>query len=101
MKNLAIKRFTKFKKADPLVCEKATATIHASAEEVLVWMWLYTSNHRMKAHQKKEGNLIRQIYKPLTTKANEEQVSTNESASEESSHSSQSASKGCSSSTVK
>ena len=59
---------------------KATTTIHASLKQVFSWMWLCTSNHRMKSHQKKEGNIIRQSYKPPNKKANdEEQVITNKS----------------------
>jgi len=73
-----VKRFTKFKKGDSTVWGKATATIYASAKEVFSWLWLYTSNHRMKSHQKNEGNIIRQFYKPPNKKADDEkQVSTN------------------------
>ena len=75
-----VKRFSKFKKGDPVVWGKASATVHASFEESLAWMWLYCSIHRMKGHQKKEGNIIRQIYEPPNKKANdEEQVITNKS----------------------
>jgi len=78
--DLAVKRFTKFKKGDATVWGKATATIHPSSKQVFSWMWLYTSNHRMKSHQKKERNIIRQSYKPPNKKANdEEQVITNKS----------------------
>jgi len=71
--DLAIKRFTKFKIGDPIMWYKATSAIHASSKQVFAWMWLYTSNHRMKAHQKKDGNMIRQFYKPSNKKASGEQ----------------------------
>ena len=78
---MAAKRFTKFKEGDPILWGKATAIIHASAKEVFAWIWLYTSNHRMKSHQKKERNIIRQFYEaPNEDASHEEQVSTNKIA---------------------
>ena len=50
--DLAVKRFPTFKEGNPTVWEKASATIHTNSKQVFSWMWLYTSNHRMKSHQK-------------------------------------------------
>jgi len=81
--DFTVKRYTKFKEGDPFIWGKATATIHASSRQTLAWLWHYCSNHRMKIHQKKDGNLIRQVYEPLKTSPSstsfEEQVSTNKS----------------------
>ena len=67
------KRFTKFKKGDPIIWGKVAATIHASSREVFAWMWFYCSNHRMEVHRKKEGNMVRQLYEPPTNTTNDEE----------------------------
>jgi len=46
---------------------KASAIVHTTAEQVLAFVWLYCSNLRMKEHQKKDGNLLRKVYQPITT----------------------------------
>jgi len=56
---MRIKAFRKVDK-DKSPWVKAVATVHASSREILAWVWFYCSIHRMKLHQKKEGNVVRQ-----------------------------------------
>ena len=63
-KDVSVKKFIKSEEGEASAWGKATATIHATAEECLAWLWCFTSNHRMKAHQKKDGNLLRQSFTP-------------------------------------
>jgi len=41
--------------------------VHTTAEQILAFVWLHCSNLKMKEHQKKDGNLLRQTYEPVTT----------------------------------
>jgi len=65
--DLSVKKFKKMKEGDPSMWGKAAAIVHTTAEQVLAFGWLYCSNLRMKEHQKKDGNLLRQTYEPTTT----------------------------------
>jgi len=49
------------KDGDPSVWGKASAIVHTTAEQAFAFAWLYCSNLRMKEHQKKDGNLLRQV----------------------------------------
>jgi len=61
--------FARGSQGDPSAWGKASTTVHATAEQALAFVWLYCSNLRMKEHQKKDGNLIRKVYEPITTDA--------------------------------
>ena len=61
---LRVKKFKKFKEGDQSVWGKAYATIHASAPQVLAFLWNYCSNLRMIEHFKKDGHLLREVYVP-------------------------------------
>ena len=63
----SVKKFKKMKEGDPSAWGKASAIVHTTAEQALAFVWLYCSNLRMKEHQKKDGNLLRQVYEPITT----------------------------------
>ena len=63
----SVKKFKKMKEGDPSAWGKASTTVHTTAEQALAFVWLYCSNLRMKEHQKKDGNLIRKVYEPITT----------------------------------
>ena len=63
----SVKKFKKMKEGDPSAWGKASAIVHTTAEQALAFVWLYCSNLRMKEHQKKDGNLLRQTYEPTTT----------------------------------
>jgi len=63
----SVKKFKKMKEGDPSMWGKATAIVHTTAEQALAFVWLYCSNLRMKEHQKLDGNLIREVYEPITT----------------------------------
>ena len=65
--DLSVKKFKKMKEGDPSAWGKASTLVHTTAEQVLAFVWLYCSNLRMKEHQKNEGNLLRQVYEPITT----------------------------------
>jgi len=65
--DLSFKKFKKMKEGDSSVWGKASAIVHTTAEQVLAFVWLYCSNLRMKEHQKKDGNLLRKVYQPITT----------------------------------
>ena len=65
--DLSVKKFKKMKEGDSSAWGKASAIVHTTAEQVLAFVWLYCSNLRMKEHQKKDGNLLRQVYEPITT----------------------------------
>jgi len=65
--DLIVKKFKKMKEGDSSVWGKASAIVHTTAEQVLAFVWLYCSNLRMKEHQKKDGNLLRKVYQPITT----------------------------------
>ena len=60
-------RFARGSQGDPSAWGKASTTVHTTAEQALAFLWLYCSNLRMKEHQKKDGNLLRQVYEPITT----------------------------------
>ena len=55
-----VKRFTKFLSGDSTVYAKGTAAIHTGKEDVLAYLWNYCGVNRMKGHQRKEGNMMRQ-----------------------------------------
>ena len=59
--------FARGSQGDPSAWGKASTTVHATAEQALAFVWLYCSNLRMKEHQKKDGNLLRKVYQPITT----------------------------------
>ena len=63
----SVKKFKKMKEGDPSAWGKATTIVHTTAEQALAFVWLYCSNLRMKEHHKKDGNLLRQVYEPITT----------------------------------
>jgi len=63
----SVKKFKKMKEGDPSAWGKASAIVHTTAEQALAFVWLYCSNLRMKEHQKKDGNLLRKVYLPVTT----------------------------------
>ena len=65
--DLSVKKFKKMKEGDSSAWGKASAIVHTTAEQVLAFVWLYCSNLRMKEHQKKDGNLLRKVYQPITT----------------------------------
>ena len=65
--DLSVKKFKKMKEGDTSAWWKASAIVHTTAEQVLAFVWLYCSNLRMKEHQKKDGNLLRKVYQPITT----------------------------------
>ena len=65
--DLSVKKFKKMKEGDPSAWGKASAVVHTTAEQILAFVWLYCSNLRMKEHQKKDGNLLQEVYKPITT----------------------------------
>ena len=65
--DLSVKKFKKMKEGDPSMWGKASAIVHTTAEQALAFVWLYCSNLRMKEHHKKDGNLLRQVYEPITT----------------------------------
>ena len=65
--DLSVKKFKKMKEGDPSAWGKASAIVHTTAEQALAFVWLYCSNSRMKEHQKNYGNLLREIYEPITT----------------------------------
>ena len=60
-------RFARGSQGDPSAWGKASTTVHTTAEQALAFLWLYCSNLRMKEHHKKDGNLLRQVYEPVTT----------------------------------
>ena len=63
-------RFARGSQGDPSAWGKASTTVHTTAEQALAFLWLYCSNLRMKEHHKKDGNLLRQVYEPVTTDTN-------------------------------
>jgi len=65
--DLSVKKFKKMKEGDPSAWGKASTNVHTTAEQALAFVWFYCSNLRMKEHQKKDGNLLRKMYKPVTT----------------------------------
>jgi len=65
--DLSVKKFKKMKEGDPSAWGKASAMVHTTAEQILAFVWLHCSNLKMKEHQKKDGNLLRQTYEPVTT----------------------------------
>jgi len=65
--DLSVKKFKKMKEGDSSAWGKASAIVHTTAEQALAFVWFYCSNLRMKEHQKKDGNLIRQVYEPVAT----------------------------------
>ena len=67
--DVAVKKFKRAREGDASAWGKAVAKVDCSAEEALAFCWHYTSNLRMKEHQKQEGNLLRRIYRPSSTPA--------------------------------
>ena len=65
--DLSVKKFKKMKEGDSSVWGKASAIVQTTAEKALAFVWLHCSNLKMKEHQKKDGNLIRKVYEPITT----------------------------------
>ena len=65
--DMNVKKFKKMKEGDLSMWGKASAIVHTSAEQALAFVWFYCSNLRMKEHQKMDGNLLREVYEPITT----------------------------------
>ena len=72
-----VKRFTALKQDDSVTWSKGVATIHSSLQQTSAWLWHYCSNHRIKNHQKREGNILRQHYVPPKRANEEDQRRTN------------------------
>jgi len=70
-----VKKYIKFEEGDKRAWGKATATVHASKEVVLAWLFFYCSNHRVKQHEKREKNpsMIRRYYNPDNDNTSQQQ----------------------------
>ena len=56
--DLKVKKIIQLKDGASSSRGKATATIHASSEQVLAFLWFYCSNLKMKEHQVSESHSV-------------------------------------------